>query len=493
MKKMYIGIYAVIALLIILGTFSWFVFGIIKDSDAGAEEARSIFAYFAKQIIVSAEKENFADKAYNQNLYSIAEELELKAFIISKDSKNVVVSWPKNSELISYDEQGNFIIRPDSLFVKNFSGNISVKAIKDYNTDLILTASIPTLKSGIIYIRLRSAFFIMLTIVLLTAIVILITNLSNTSERVYADIPEVNKKTYGDQTSFFIKNETIDEASPKDEVYPDIKEDVYSNIENTYNENNRDFDSSGDSEALKADKPAEPDYTDDDVYSLEDLDNLSITKHFPYESGVEPIPDDKKNITYISSDSDEYTELKNTKKNSVPNTGNTDIDKVRGLYSPITGISWQEYLPEYLESELRRAASSEQDIALVIMKLKDFTLESLIGKKIAALLIDFIKFRDMIFEFDENGFAAILQDTNLDEAMKKAEEIYKGTKSILNEYDISEPISIGITTRTSRLISSGRMIEEAQAAVNRAANNNEDPIVAFRVNPEKYREFISDN
>ena len=58
MKKMYIGIYAVIALLIILGTFSWFVFGIIKDSDAGAEEARSIFAYFAKQIIVSAEKEN---------------------------------------------------------------------------------------------------------------------------------------------------------------------------------------------------------------------------------------------------------------------------------------------------------------------------------------------------------------------------------------------------------------------------------------------------
>ena len=99
----------------------------------------------------------------------------------------------------------------------------------------------------------------------------------------------------------------------------------------------------------------------------------------------------------------------------------------------------------------------------------------------------------MIFEFDKNGFAAILQDTNLDEAMKKAEEIFKGTKSILTEYDVLKPISIGITTRTSRLISSERMIEEAQAAVSRAINNNEDPIVAFRVNPEKYREFISDN
>ena len=99
----------------------------------------------------------------------------------------------------------------------------------------------------------------------------------------------------------------------------------------------------------------------------------------------------------------------------------------------------------------------------------------------------------MIFEFDNNGFAAILQDTNLDEAMKKAEEIYKGTKNILTEYDISKSISIGITTRTSRLISAGRMIEEAHAAVNRAIKNNDDPIVAFRVNPEKYREFISDN
>ena len=230
---------------------------------------------------------------------------------------------------------------------------------------------------------------------------------------------------------------------------------------------------------------------DEDIYGLEDLDNLKITQQFPYEAGKETKIKEEKDIAYVSSDSEEYTDIQNT---SAFDTVNAEaIEKVRGLYSPITGISWQEYLPEYLESELRRAASSEQDIALVIMKLDDFTLESMIGKKISALLIDFIKFRDMIFEFDNNGFAAILQDTNLDEAMKKAEEIYKGTKNILTEYDISKSVSIGITTRTSRLISSGRMIEEAQAAVNRAIKNNDDPIVAFRVNPDKYREFISDN
>ncbi|UYT06695.1 diguanylate cyclase [Treponema denticola] len=475
MKKMYIGIYAAIALLIIVGTFSWFVYGIIRDSDTGAEEAKSTFAYFAKQIIISSEKENFAQSEYNQRLYSLADELEIKAFVISKPSKSIVISWPKDSDLISYDEGGNFVIKPASLFIKNHSGKINVKTMKSYDTELVLTASIPTLKPAAIYLRIRSAFFIILAVTILTVIIILSTNLSNTQDRVYADI---NKRTFEDD---FRDGEGFSPKTYAEENKYYEPEEVYPH---DYNEAKKE-DEAGlrPIENTKSGK-------DEDIYGLEDLDNLKITQQFPYEAGKETKLKEEKDISYISSDSEEYNDVKASDFGTVNAEA---IEKVRGLYSPITGISWQEYLPEYLESELRRAASSEQDIALVIMKLEDFTLESMIGKKISALLIDFIKFRDMIFEFDNNGFAAILQDTNLDEAMKKAEEIYKGTKNILTEYDISKSVSIGITTRTSRLISAGRMIEEAQAAVNRAIKNNEDPIVAFRVNPDKYREFISDN
>ena len=474
MKKMYIGIYAAIALLIIVGTFSWFVYGIIKDSDTGAEEAKSTFAYFAKQIIISSEKENFAQSEYNQRLYALADELEIKAFVISKPSKSIVISWPKDSDLISYDEGGNFVIKPASLFIKNHSGKINVKTMKSYDTELVLTASIPTLKPAAIYLRIRSAFFIILAVTILTVIIILSTNLTNTQDRVYADI---NKRTFEDD---FRDGEGFSPKTYAEENKYYEPEEVYPH---DYNEAKKE-DEAGlrPIENTKSGK-------DEDIYGLEDLDNLKITQQFPYEAGKETKLKEEKDISYISSDSEEYNDVKASDFGTVNAEA---IEKVRGLYSPITGISWQEYLPEYLESELRRAASSEQDIALVIMKLEDFTLESMIGKKISALLIDFIKFRDMIFEFDNNGFAAILQDTNLDEAMKKAEEIYKGTKNILTEYDISKSVSIGIT-RTSRLISAGRMIEEAQAAVNRAIKNNEDPIVAFRVNPDKYREFISDN
>lgn len=476
MKKMYIGIYAAIALLIIVGTFSWFVYGIIKDSDTGAEEAKSTFAYFAKQIIISSEKENFAQSEYNQRLYALADELEIKAFVISKPSKSIVISWPKDSNLISYDEGGNFVIKPASLFIKNHSGKINVKTMKSYDTELILTTSIPTLKPAVIYLRIRSAFFIILAVTILTVIIILSTSLTHTQDRVYADI---NKRAFEDD--FKDDGGFSSKTYAKENKYYEPEEEVYPH---DYTEAKKEDESRlKPVEDIKSGK-------DEDIYGLEDLDNLKITQQFPYEAGKETALKEEKGIAYVSSDSEEYNDVK---ASSFGTVNAEAIEKVRGLYSPITGISWQEYLPEYLESELRRAASSEQDIALVIMKLDDFTLESMIGKKISALLIDFIKFRDMIFEFDNNGFAAILQDTNLDEAMKKAEEIYKGTKNILTEYDISKSVSIGITTRTSRLISSGRMIEEAQAAVNRAIKNNDDPIVAFRVNPDKYREFISDN
>ena len=223
MKKMYIGIYAAIALLIIVGTFSWFVYGIIKDSDTGAEEAKSTFAYFAKQIIISSEKENFAQSEYNQRLYALADELEIKAFVISKPSKSIVISWPKDSNLISYDEGGNFVIKPASLFIKNHSGKINVKTMKSYDTELILTTSIPTLKPAVIYLRIRSAFFIILAVTILTVIIILSTSLTHTQDRVYADINKrafeddfkddggFSPKTYAKENKYY---------EPEEEVYP---------------------------------------------------------------------------------------------------------------------------------------------------------------------------------------------------------------------------------------------------------------------------------
>jgi PleD family two-component response regulator len=117
----------------------------------------------------------------------------------------------------------------------------------------------------------------------------------------------------------------------------------------------------------------------------------------------------------------------------------------------------------------------------------------LISRKIAQILLDTIKFRDMVFEFGQNGFAGILQNMNLDETMKIADDLYSGIDAILMELSFDGQITIGLTTRTARLLPASRMIEEAVSAAKKAEEEPSLPIVAFRANPEKYRNFVSEN
>lgn len=164
-----------------------------------------------------------------------------------------------------------------------------------------------------------------------------------------------------------------------------------------------------------------------------------------------------------------------------------------GLFSPVTGTGWEQYLSERLDAELVRAASSEQDLSLIIIRIAGLLHTDLISRKVAEVLLETFRFRDMVFEYGQNGFAGILQNVGLDEAMKTAEALYAGIDSILMDMAFSGQITIGITTRTARLLPASRMIEEATSAARKAEEEPSLPIVAFRANPEKYRNFVVEN
>ncbi len=163
-----------------------------------------------------------------------------------------------------------------------------------------------------------------------------------------------------------------------------------------------------------------------------------------------------------------------------------------GLFSPVTGIGWEQYLSERLDSELVRAASSEQDLALIVIRISGLLHTDLLARKITAELIDVFRFKDMLFEFGQNGFAGILQNTNLDQAMKEADTIYAKIDSLFMDTGFSGQMTIGITTRTARLLPASRMIDEAVSAAKKALEEPSLPIVAFRANPEKYRDFVAE-
>ena len=78
---------------------------------------------------------------------------------------------------------------------------------------------------------------------------------------------------------------------------------------------------------------------------------------------------------------------------------------------------------------------------------------------------------------------------NLDEALNFADKIHADISQILEQ----KQCYIGISTRSIRIVSGERLFNEALAAVEHAKNEEDSPIIAFRVDVEKYRQFLEQN
>lgn len=186
---------------------------------------------------------------------------------------------------------------------------------------------------------------------------------------------------------------------------------------------------------------------------------------------------------------DQQAELPEAQAGSEENT--IAQSQGQGLFSPTSGFGWESYLNTRLESELVRAASSEQDLSLAIIKIPNMTKDSPFYGKICQALLDYFQFKDFVFEYKEDGFAAIVQGKDVDQTLHSAEILHSNLKGVLAETGVDTKPLIGISSRSLRLISAERLKNEAEQALLHAAEDPESPIIAFRVNPEKYRKYIS--
>ena len=217
-----------------------------------------------------------------------------------------------------------------------------------------------------------------------------------------------------------------------------------------------------------------------EYFSNEPMDMISM----------DPIPQDPilEADPLVAAEGNFTTEPEVATKETVSTAGSEPA----GLFSPITGFGWEAYLEERLDSELIRSASFEEDIGLMIIRIQGLNKADERNKAIYDILMEFYKFRDLIFEYGTDGFSCIVHSINVDGALDMAEQVYVALTKALKELGMNNEIGIGISTRSFRLIPGKRIFEEAEQALIRAFNDPETAIVAFRVDPEKYRQYISE-
>ncbi len=128
-----------------------------------------------------------------------------------------------------------------------------------------------------------------------------------------------------------------------------------------------------------------------------------------------------------------------------------------------------------LESELERAASFNQDLSLILFK-SDETATKMIRES--------FNYEDLLFDLGDGRIAVIEINKDLDTALAFAEDFIR---NLINQLG-NRRTRAGIASRSGRLIGAERLFTEALGALNRT--DDEKNIVAFRSDPEKYREYL---
>jgi len=162
-----------------------------------------------------------------------------------------------------------------------------------------------------------------------------------------------------------------------------------------------------------------------------------------------------------------------------------------GLYSPRTGLGWEEYTKERLDSELHRCSSTENDLTLLLMEFTD-AIEERIFIQAAKEAASFFAGKDLVFERGEMGFAVILPGAGFEAAIERSEKFYQRImKRFPNSYVKACGLCIGLSSRSGRLLNTDRLILEASEALKKAKSDTKTKIIAFKSDLEKYRAFIA--
>ena len=154
-------------------------------------------------------------------------------------------------------------------------------------------------------------------------------------------------------------------------------------------------------------------------------------------------------------------------------------------------INEEEALLPALEEELIHSASQEQDLSLIIVRIAGIPNDDTNSPQ-AACIKNCVNNRGSAYRYGKDAYALLIKALKLDDALQDAESLLERLAASLRDQGLPA-ITIGISSRTERLISADRLLTEASEAQKHASEDMTSPIIAFRVNPEKYRNFILNN
>ncbi len=479
----------------------YFIVAIFTTMSKGDTQSESVFSAFVEQANINSYSNlQTSDDydAYYQSIKNVVDQNTYIGAVILSASEEPIFAYPLSSSLIQAGADNLPTLVTSSPMLKTHSMSV----LGNNGQFIVLNATTYVLRPIDIYNAARISFLLILAYTLALLVIIVYSSLSgrttSTTMRVAPSrdfsslkeekvaerevIPIVFREQESSWDNFFVdvlnddeveqKNEVKTESKTESIIAPKIETKTESIIEPKIETKTESIITAHNTQSFEVDVQLKSNFIDD--YINEET------------NGAPP----------VSVDDDSIPEAISVESTIVAETEDSTISEINdpmGLFSNITGVGWESYMETRLDSELIRAASSEQDLALVIVQIKGIENNIALKKRVATLLLDYFKYRDFVYEYKIDGFAGIMLDISLDQTMLLCEQLYSQLDKLIQSEGLINKVGIGLSTRALRILPGSRLITEASKAVVRAFEEDGLPIVAFRVSPEKYRQFVANS
>ena len=168
---------------------------------------------------------------------------------------------------------------------------------------------------------------------------------------------------------------------------------------------------------------------------------------------------------------------------------NFDFDENADI-SPATGLKMQSSLSENLGEKIKQSLDEKKELTLALLKINNLDRGNAISNKLVEILKNDISETAEIFEYNSDGYAIILYNEDLSLCAETFDKIYENMTSYLRENNSANEVVIGLSSVSGRNVDSQRLETEAAQALSHALEDPDSPIIAFRANPQKYKEYI---
>ena len=511
MKKSFVIIYSIIISLILVFAISLFGYNIYTDYKKGNIAADNRFERMSLSIKQIPESVKLNSRDFENSILRAINGIENYSSLSIEINDQPYINYPTEKDM----QQGS-----SKLIVNKY------KTFDLHGNKITITANLYVLTPAVINHDVKISFAIILFVTVLTLFLIMLDALlgknskmkSKPEDSIYVE-PETdeaeNEKIIKAINEAKKSDDELDEIEKKEAV---IEEKEMSVSEVAMDEKNEEIEA----ESALPDSLSDPLFenielndneeeetstdesiiTTDESFLTTDENQIIIPKFeenghdFKITTIEEPVEEEKISEKIEASEINEYkTQLENDEVLPLPSDEikpmNIEVenDSPAGLFSPVTGFGWESYLNTRLDNELNRATASESDLSLFIIKIKEVSRESDITKKICGYLTTQFQFKDMIFEFREDSYVALKIGTSIDDAISFANKLLLDIDNILNGFG---KCYIGISTRSVRMVNAERLVNEAEQALKHAEQEADSPIIAFRVDADKYRKFLEE-